>query len=133
MTKAKANVAALLRPFKSAHEGAFAQVAHALLADEFGLAVERLDYEPVTWNLPGNKYTPDFCALFIDGSVMFIEVKGSRKQRGYRDARSKLREAAAMYPEYTWVEAIVTLRRGELMAIELEVVGENTNLRDGTV
>jgi len=122
MTRARANVAALLRPFKSAHEGAFAQVAHALLAGEFGLAVERLDYEPVTWNLPGNRYTPDFVAILEDGRIVHVEVKGSRKQRGYRDARSKLREAAAMYPEYTWVEAIVTLRQGELLGISLEVI-----------
>lgn len=124
MTKAKANVGALFRQFKSSQEGAFAQVAHALLADEFGLAVERLDYEPVTWNLPGNRYTPDFVAILEDGRIVHIEVKGSRKQRGYRDARSKLREAAAMHPEYTWVEAIVTLRRGQLANIELEVIDD---------
>jgi len=124
MTKAKANVGALFRQFKSSQEGAFAQVAHALLADEFGLAVERLDYEPVTWHLFGNNYTPDFVATLEDGRIVHVAVKGSRKQRGYRDARSKLREAAAMYPEYTWVEAIVTLRRGQLASIELEVIGD---------
>jgi len=120
--KAKADVAAMLRQFRSEYEGAFAQIAHALLADEFGSPVERLDYEPVTWNLPGNRYTPDFVAILADGRIVHVEVKGSRQQRGYRDARSKLREAAAMHPEYTWVEAVVTLRRGEIANISLEAI-----------
>lgn len=124
MTKAKANVAALLKQFKSDQEAAFAQVALALLADEFGAPVARLDYEPVSWNLPGNRYTPDFMATLADGRVLWIEVKGSKKQSNYRDARSKLREAAAIYPQFTWVEAMVTLKRGTVIGINLEVIND---------
>lgn len=123
-TLARADVAAMCRQFKSEHERSFAQVAHALLANEFGAAVERLDYEPVTWNLPGNKYTPDFVAILEDGRIVQVEVKGSRKQRGYRDARSKLREAAAMHPEYAWVEAVVTLKGRSVVGISLEIIQE---------
>ena len=93
--------------FKSAEERAFAQYAAALLYDQFGSTVHRLDYEPVTWNLPGNRYTSDFCAILSDGRVVFVEVKCSKRQRGYRDARSKLRAAAALHPEYVWCECLV--------------------------
>jgi len=40
------------------------------------------------------------------GMVVFVEVKGSKKQKGYRDARSKLRAVQAMYPFFTFVEVV---------------------------
>ena len=63
-------------------------------------------YEPITFNLAGNKYTPDFMHLTDRGEVVFVEIKGSKRQRGYRDARSKLRLAKATHPWFTFVECI---------------------------
>ena len=108
--------------YKSAEERAFAQYIRALLPDKFGSEVFGWGYETWTVNMPGNRYTPDFCAILSDGRVIFVEVKGSKSQRGYRDARSKLRAAAALHPEYVWAECIVVLKRGEVASMEIEEI-----------
>lgn len=63
-------------------------------------------YEPLTLNLPGGRYTPDYLHILSSGEQIFVEIKGSKKQKGYRDARSKLRAAAEVFPFWTFVEAM---------------------------
>lgn len=105
--------------YKSQHERWFARFGQYALESHFGCAVVRMNYEPCSWRLPGGRYTPDFYAILEDGRVVFIEVKGSRQQRGYRDAMSKLRAAAALHPEFVWCECLVGQNGRKL---ELEVL-----------
>ncbi len=71
------------------------------------LANERVSvtlYEPVSFKLPGGSYTPDFLHITEKGQMFFVEIKGSKHQKGYRDARSKLRAAAELHPWFTFLE-----------------------------
>jgi len=104
--KAMANVEALIPSYKSGAETEFAGIGIALLGAHFWTEVMLLLYEPCRWAIPGGHYTPDFMAVLQDGRVVFVEIKGSKKQRNYRDARSKLRAAQAVYPMFIWVEVV---------------------------
>lgn len=83
-----------------------------------GLRVESMQYEPFSINLPGGSYTPDFLVVLDNGMMVLVEVKMSKKARGYRDTRSKLRAAAAMYPWFIWIEARWSGRREDSWTIE---------------
>lgn len=107
MIAARANIAAMLPQFDSHAEAWWDRYGALLIAQELGQPVELTQYHPVTFRLPGETYTPDFLHIMADGGMAFIEVKGSTKQRGYRDARAKLRAAAEMYAWATFYEAIV--------------------------
>ena len=107
-----ADVAALIPNYKSAGERLFAQFGPAVLAAELGSPVVLMYYEAVTFNLPGNRYTPDFMAILEDGRLVFVEVKSSRYQRNIRDALSKLRAARAMHPGFVWVLCYATEKTG---------------------
>ena len=102
----QADVEALIPRYKSGAEQVFALQGRLWLQSRFATPVAVLLYEACKWKLPGGWYTPDFMAVLDDGRVVFVEVKGSRKQRGYRDARSKLRAAAELYPMFVWCETI---------------------------
>jgi len=104
--KAIADVKALIPRYKSDSEQQFALLGAIILRDALGIEVAEMRYEPCRWAIPGGHYTPDWLAILDDGRVVFIEVKGSKKQRNYRDARSKLRAAAAMYPFFSWCETV---------------------------
>jgi len=104
--KVIANVAPLSPSYKSSSELKFAQLAGPLLEAHFESRVMWLAYEPMRFRVPGGHYTPDFGAVLEDGRMVFVEVKGSRKQKGYRDARSKLRAAAEWYAMFTWIEVV---------------------------
>lgn len=119
--KAKAKIVQT-SPYKSDGERAFSTFGKALMEEHFGLTVLRMDYEPETFNLPGGKYTPDFRMIMSDCGIVFVEIKGSRYQHGYRDARSKLRAAAFLNPMYTWVELRLTISRGIIKKYEIEVI-----------
>ena len=69
---------------------------------EYGEAVVLTMYEPMAFYLPGGRYKPDFMHILESGSILFVEVKGSTKQRGYRDSRAKLRAAAEVFPFFYW-------------------------------
>jgi hypothetical protein len=48
-------------------------------------------------------YTPDFSALHTaTGHYALYEVKGSWKQKGGRDSRTRLKIAASLYPQWMW-------------------------------
>lgn len=69
-----------------------------------GVFLERI--RPMSFHLPGGSYTPDFYYLMNDGSRIVVEVKGSKFQSNYRDARGKLRAAATLNPDHVFVEAM---------------------------
>jgi len=104
--RAKADVDALVPKYKSGSEEKFALTGRAILGDAFGVPVLAMWYEPCKWKIPGGHYTPDWMAVLDTGQVLFVEIKGSRKQKGYRDARSKLRAASEIYSIYTWCEVV---------------------------
>jgi hypothetical protein len=102
---ARANLAALVDPYRSNAERDWARLGALILSNEFGELVLLTLYEPVTLRLPGGSYRPDFLHILEDGRTLFVEVKGSKKQKGYRDARSKLRAAAEIFSFWTFCEA----------------------------
>jgi len=83
------------------------QASRAIILATLGSEVYFDGYEWMTFKVPGGSYTPDRSCLLKDGRWIFIEIKGSKKQINYRDARSKLRSAAALNPWFTFYEAIV--------------------------
>lgn len=105
----KANVSGELRKFlgnvRSRTEERWAQVGKFLIAEKFNCAVIFEGYEWMTFHVPGGSYTPDYVYILENGSVVFVEIKGSGRQKNYRDARSKLRSAAAVNPWFIFCEA----------------------------
>ena len=103
--RAKAQLSRIMSPYRSKAEEAWAVIGSMWIEDEFKLKVARELYEPFSFNLPGGSYTPDFLYILEDGSMVFCEVKGSKLQKNYRDARSKLRAAAELHPWFFWTQA----------------------------
>ena len=106
MTHAIADVAALTPQYRSKTEGYWAQMGNVYIADEFNARVMWEGYERARLSIPGGFYTPDFMYILENGQTIFVEIKGSKRQKNYRDARSKLRAAANVYPFWTFVEDI---------------------------
>jgi len=103
--------------YKSKNESDWATFGSMILFAELQTATQWQGYEPVTFNIPGGRYKPDFMHVLADGRIAWVEVKGSKKQRGYRESRSKLRAAASIHPWFIWIEAI-----GEYMSWEIETL-----------
>jgi hypothetical protein len=60
--------------------------------------LHELVYEPISLNIPGGRYTPDFMALFgLERWRAMVEVKATKYQPSYRDSRSKIRAAARVH------------------------------------
>lgn len=91
--------------YKSAEEEEFARLGVTLLGYDFSGAPTSLRYEPFTLRLASGRYTPDFVLNVGCDLVAIVEVKGSKKQKGYDRTRVKLHEAANTYPEFRFVEA----------------------------
>jgi hypothetical protein len=117
--EAKANITRLVDPYRSKAERDWSNLGPVILPDELGGSVVVTHYEPMTIHLPGGKFTPDFLHILNDGRLVFCEVKGSKRQKNYRDARSKLRAAACIHPWATWIEA-----RQSRGGWELELINE---------
>ena len=66
-------------------------------------------YHPLRFRIAKNvTYTPDFLTVASEilphtGDLTFIEVKGSWKQKGGRDSRTRLQVAAYLYQWFGWV------------------------------
>lgn len=103
MTKSRAKIIST-SIYRSTTEQRWAIQGRAIMGALIGQPVHIELYEPVTLKLPGGSYTPDFLYVFDDGLTAFVEVKGSTKQRGYRDARAKLRAAAELYAIWDFYE-----------------------------
>lgn len=116
---ARADVARMQQsPYRSQAEAQFAAFGMEWVSDHLNIHAHVMLYEPLSVNLPGGRYTPDFLIIGFDGLMYFIEVKGSRKQAGYRDARSKLRAAAAICRWARWFEVIVGGREWSIEEME---------------
>jgi hypothetical protein len=103
--------------YKSNAERAWAAHGGHYLLAHFMAPVVQTYYEPFSIKLPGGSYTPDFLHILDNGGMIFVEIKGSKHQRNYRDARSKLRAAAALHPWADWIEAV-----GGASGFELESI-----------
>ncbi|MBX3004538.1 MAG: hypothetical protein KF821_01775 [Anaerolineales bacterium] len=109
------------REYRSRAERRWASEGQILIAELFHTPVEVTLYEPMSFSVPGGRYTPDFLHILSTGEQVFVEIKGSRRQTNYRDARSKLRAAAEVYPYFHWVEALAPSRN---TGWKLEQIGQ---------
>lgn len=91
---------------ESREELKWKMVARNVLAEHFTTSVEFERVKPVSFNLPVGQYTPDFQYTMSDGMVIYVEVKGSKFQPNYRDARARLRASATLFPEHTFLEVM---------------------------
>ena len=103
---ANVDVSKLRRKYRSEVERQFGEeVGQFVLYEYCGKQVAWMGFEDITFNLP-TKYTPDFPFVLQDGRCGFVEVKNSRKQKGYRATRTKLVAAAYCYPWFLWLECV---------------------------
>lgn len=102
---------------RSATEVKWRAVGSALLESEIGSPVVWSGYEWITFRVPGGTYTPDFMYIFENGRIAFVEIKGSKKQRGYTNTRQKLRATATLNPWFYFFEAV-----GEGLSWEIESI-----------
>lgn len=58
-------------------------------------------YEPLIFKLSGGNYKPDFMLVFEDGSMWFIECKGS--WNAYQSGRSSKRNLKQASVEFGWM------------------------------
>lgn len=58
-------------------------------------------YEPLVFHLQGGNYTPDFVLVFEDGSMWFVECKGSWS--AYQSGRSSKRNLKQAAVEFGWM------------------------------
>lgn len=119
---ARADLSALLPKYDSAGERWWATYGPLLIAGDAHQPVALTLAHPLAFAVPGGRYTPDFLHILQDGRLVLVEIKGSKRQPNYRDARSKLRAAAELYPWAAWVEARVDGRG----ACEIEWLREVT-------
>lgn len=69
-----------------------------LLEEYFGgLKVVFCKPKALSYQLPGGRYTIDFLYIFEDGMRLAVDVKGSKFQKGYKDAVAKIRAAATLH------------------------------------
>ena len=73
---------------------------------EIGMMPILTKYEPMKFSIPSGVYTPDFLHQLPDLTLLFIEVKGSKKQKGYARARAALKNATTIYPLFRWAEVV---------------------------
>lgn len=91
---------------RSNEEKEWNQFGKQLVEAETGNKALFAGYEWLSFKLPGGSYTPDWAYFMSDGSWVFVEIKASKFQKGYRDARSKLRAAATLNPWFVFYEAM---------------------------
>ena len=109
----KTQLAGALRAFakymlkaESSFEKRWLSFDSVVIEDFFESKVAVMRPKPFSFLLPANSYTPDFMYILEDGRHVFVEVKGSQFQHGYRDSIAKLRMAATLFYFYTFVEVM---------------------------
>ena len=117
-----------LQAGRSKTELEWKEIGEILIAERVGSRVVFTGYEWMSFRLPGGTYTPDIGYLFESGRWAFVEIKGSRVQKNYRDARSKLRAAACLNPWFVFYEA-----RNERRSWQIEEIPTDTTLIDGLI
>ena len=79
-----------------------------LAAAQMAGMIEWFAFEPVKFRLAVNtSYCPDFMVVNRDGSIEFIEVKGSWKAPHQDDSKVKIKVAAELYQWATFKSAEV--------------------------
>jgi hypothetical protein len=91
---------------RSNEEEKFRSIGRAIIESETGHEIRFSGYEWMSFKVPGGTYTPDWCYLLDTGQWVCVEIKGSKFQKGYRDARAKLRAAATLNPWHVFYEAM---------------------------
>lgn len=76
--------------------------------------------EWLSFSLPGSSYTADYYYLLDNGKWVIVEIKASKCQAGYRDARTKLRCAASLNPWFDFYEAMLKGAGFEIEKIQPE-------------
>ena len=104
--------------YKSVYEEIWASEGALLIADLFITPVAITLYEPISFHVPGGRYTPDFQHILQTGEIVFVEIKATRFQKNFRDAHSKLRAAAEVYPYYHWILAFAPHRTTPAWSLE---------------
>ena len=98
----------MLDPFKSQEERFFWSMVNTLpqiIPELSGTRVITAMYEAFSLRFGITTYTPDFLVQFGSGSgfvCVLFEIKGSKKQNGYRETRAKLRESVSLYPMFVF-------------------------------
>ncbi len=93
--------------YRSKVEEEYAALCEILVHEWLNVRVLLTHYEPIAFNLPGAfKYTPDFLHVLEDRRILFVEVKNSKKQKGYRVTHNSIKTAAAIHPYFMWAECI---------------------------
>lgn len=83
-------------------EASFCAEASAGMVPGFD-AFDKWSFEVITFRIGVHRaYTPDWCVRRRDGSIAFVEVKGSRQAKNARDGITRLRVAADLWPEFDW-------------------------------
>ncbi len=98
--------------YRSKTEKDWSIVGAALIEEKFEATVQFWSYEAVKLAIGNSWYMPDFIYWLDDGRIIIVEVKGSKKQRGYRDSRTRQSVASGLYPCFVFVEALATGRMG---------------------
>lgn len=107
---------ALVSLFDSKLEEDFAKGGYLQVCDQRILEVQ---YHPVRFYLLGASYKIDFC-LVTEDELLWVEVKGNKEMRNYRDARSKLRAVARMYRQVPFFRFFqVTREKGAWIVEEI--------------
>ena len=107
------------RKYRSELERVYAEDCSFGIYTCFDSEVLVTHYEPFTFNLPGKiKYTPDFLHVLKDRRMILVEVKNSKKQKGYRVTRNKLVTAASLYPFFVWAETLMESPKWNFEIIE---------------
>lgn len=122
MTTIEAILDQAMPKYRSKIEEKYANLADVLIQEQLNTDVIETLYEPFTVRLPGAfSYTPDFFHVLEDRRLLIVEVKNSKKQKGYRVTHNKILTAAAMFPYFLWAETFA--EKGyvfEMMLDELE-------------
>ncbi len=113
-----------LDPFRSKAERFFwsmCPIFPQIVPELKGFDVVKFQYEAITFHLPGNvKYCPDFYLRLEKENyflICIVEVKGTKKAKGYATTRTKLSQCAGIYPEYVFFEVLAT--SNQITGIEL--------------
>lgn len=122
------NAIKFLQAGRSQTELEWRRIGEILISEQVGSKPIFVGYEWIAFRVPGGSYTPDIAYLFESGKWAFVEVKGSRIQKNYRDARSKLRAVACLNPWFEFYEA-----RNEKRSWQLERIPTDTTLVDGLI
>jgi hypothetical protein len=114
MSKALAGMAKYLLKGVSKEEIQWRQAGTPLLEEMCEEKVVMVQHPSLTYPIPGGHYTADFLYFMASGLRINVEVKGSKFQKGYKDARARMRAAASLHPYDRFIMAMPFMGDWEL-------------------